>query len=615
MNVLFLAFANSRSSPLPTLSREDEGVFSALVHRALKGHFFIHRDSFTTVEKISEYLGKYSRQLSLFLYSGHAGGQAFQLDGEEANARGVALQLGQCAKEGNLRIVILNGCSTAGQVQELLDAGVPVVVATSAEVEDRSATEFSVRFFQCLSEKRLNIREAFEEALGPAQTATSHDIHVQSIPRGINLSDIAEKGRPLWGLYCKDPELLEVNPLPLRDSTVRRVDFEPNEKLTNVLFQTLLKSGCRDIRNLMEKEEEGEYVETGDKQTAIVNVLPFPVAINLQKLLCPVEQENEGFDKISRRRLEQIGTVFHTTMEFLSFIMLAQLWELKLEGIYGRIPRPLREMLLRYFNLPGTERLVFDFLPFMRSIQGFFDELKQGRDFVYFVEEFSKLKTLLQDGHPFHRVCAYLTHLQRQCVGQNIAEADVPDMCEEAENSLCDFFAQLGFLHQYILTSVQNIDIQKYRHHREPTFKHEMIKLMRAFGKPEQNFYLLPNFLDNRGVVLIKGRVKVVHHGKKQFKPIGEEEKIHFLNLSPFVIDRNAFEEGTDLSNLLFFEQFLRNERKFIYKNVKRPTSQPDRLEFGMDGPFEAVYEQLDAFRAMILNENNEKVLNGNGHG
>ncbi len=123
MDIIFLAYANSSTSPLPTLSREDDGVFSVLVNRQLKGHFLLHRDSFTTLEKINEYLGKYGERLALFSFSGHADGATLHLGDGSANARGIAHQLGASARAGKLKLVILNGCSTAGKVKALLEAG------------------------------------------------------------------------------------------------------------------------------------------------------------------------------------------------------------------------------------------------------------------------------------------------------------------------------------------------------------------------------------------------------------------------------------------------------------------------------------------------------------
>ena len=598
MDVIFLAYANSRENPLPTLSREDEGVFSGLVNRALKGHFFIHRDSFSNLEKINTYLGKYRNRLALFLFSGHAGRDRLHLEGGAANAKGVAHQLGESARNGKLRIVILNGCSTAGQVKGLLDAGVPVVIATSAPVGDQSATAFSIRFFNNLSVKRMTTREAFEDALGPAQTATERDLGLADIPRNLALREEQPADTPLWGLYCQDPQLLDTNPLPYRSTAAKSAGFEPNEKLTETLYDTLLKAECRDIQRLAEKEEEGEYVEVGDKQTAIVNVLPFPVGIHLQKLLCPVEDEAEGFDKVNLRRLEQMARVYYMTTEMATYILLAQLWELKMKEKITAVPQEVLALVRDFFYLSPQERAVFDFLPFIRALVNYFETLPSGETPVYFVEELSRLEDIVRENHPFTLACNYLSNLRRQVLTKNIDEGDVPEMCEEAEYSLCAFFTELGFLHRYTLASIQNIDIQKYRHQVKPVFSHEMIKLMRAFGKPEQNYYLLDNFLDNRGVALLKGKVKVLNARKKQF---GSEE-LDFLNLSPFIIDHNAFEANTDLSDLMCFDHF-RGDGDYSFRNVKRPDSRFDQLEVEADGPFDVVHLQLAAFRQMILNE------------
>lgn len=601
MKVIYLAFANDQLAPLPTLQREDDGVFSALVNRALKGHFFIHRESYTTREKINQYLGKYGEDLAVFLYSGHAGKHSLLLDGEEANAKGITHQLSYCARKGELKLVLLNGCSTAGQVEALLNAGVPAVVATHAPVGDFSATEFSLRFFQCLSEKRLSIRQAFEEALGPAQTATDQDLGINGKEaRSVGFRKSQHDNQPLWELFYNFPEAVDINPLPLAAASGRNASFVPNEQLTRTLYDTLYEAGNRDIRNLREKEEDGEYVEVGDKQTAIVNVLPYPVAIHLQKLLCPVEQENEGWDKVSLRRLEQAALVFHTALEFMAFVMISELWGLRLKGLFSELPAPLAKQLYGFFHLPPEERKAYAYLPLIRAIRVFLESLGGKEGFELFVEELTLLKTLAEEGHPFAGACGYLTNLRRQAVAGNIMEQDIPDMCEEAEDMLCQFFAPLGFLHHYILTSIQNIDIQKYRHNMEAVFSHEVVRLMRAFGKPEQQHYLSSRFFDNRGVVLIKGKAQVINQAKKLF----QGEGLHFLNLSPFVIDRNAFESNTDLSNLLFYNDYRNRDNCYSFLNVKRPESVKDSLTICKEGPFEAVFQQLEAFRTMFLNEN-----------
>jgi len=444
----------------------------------------------------------------------------------------------------------------------------------------------------------MNIKEAFEEALGPAQTATSRDLGISSIPRGIYVREETLKNEPIWGLFTSNPAVLDTNPLPHSPAFEKKNDYLPNEKLTQVLFQTLLDNGCREIRNLKEMENDGEYVEIGDKQTAIVNVLPFPIAIHLQKLLCPVEQENEGFDKASKNRLEQCALVFQTTVELMVFILLAQLWELKLQKKIANLPVNLIETIRVYFYLSFSERISFNYLEFIRIILRYFDTIPNEK-ISYFISELDRLRTLIKESHEFSRACDFLNSLCRHIAEGQINDLEIQDMCEETESNLCTFFAELGFIHLYTLTSIQNIDVQKYRHQLSPIFSHEAVKLMRAFGKPEQNFYVLPTFMDNREVALLKGKIRMVNAQKKEFT--GEE--LTFLNLSPFVIDRNAFEKNTDLTNLMFFEQANPEKAIYIFKNVKRPENQVDKLEIRKEGPYEAIFLQLEAFRTMILNE------------
>lgn len=128
---------------------------------------------------------------------------------------------------------------------------------------------------------------------------------------------------------------------------------------------------------------------------------------------------------------------------------------------------------------------------------------------------------------------------------------------------------------------------------------------MRAVGKPDKIYYRWSSYLDNQGVILLKGDLKLVNARKRQFMA----NNLQFLNLSPFVIDRNAFELNTDLSDIMFFEQYREFDRVYRFKNVKRPNSLKDHLEVGMEDKYEAIRLEFNAFHVMILNEEmNENV-------
>jgi hypothetical protein len=73
------------------------------------------------------------------------------------------------AEQRGLKLVFLNGCSSRGHVQGLLDAGIPGVIATSQAIDDEVATELSARFYTALA-SGSSIRTAYAEASAAVQT-------------------------------------------------------------------------------------------------------------------------------------------------------------------------------------------------------------------------------------------------------------------------------------------------------------------------------------------------------------------------------------------------------------------------------------------------------------
>jgi hypothetical protein len=201
MEHIFLAYANSEQSPLATLREEDAAVNKTLANRAGAGHFLIRRESFATIPDIAYYLTKDQAELVLFSYSGHAGHSELLLGDGPANANGIAQMLGRCPK---LKLVLLNGCSTQGQVKALLDAGVPAVIATNAPVGDRAATQFAITFFQALSDHCRTIGQAFEDGIAAAQAQSASLLHAQTVRGMLKPAQAGqEASRALWRLHCR----------------------------------------------------------------------------------------------------------------------------------------------------------------------------------------------------------------------------------------------------------------------------------------------------------------------------------------------------------------------------------------------------------------------------
>jgi hypothetical protein len=144
--------------------------------------------------------------LHLFHYSGHAGPTGLQLnqDGQAMRisfAGGLARMAGMASK---LKLVFLNGCSTADQAAAFLDRGVPAVIATSKPLADQYAVEFARRFYDNFTRRgSLNtLQQAFDIALDAF--LEKHGEKANSLfdeqVRGIfNVSEEAD--RPLYELH------------------------------------------------------------------------------------------------------------------------------------------------------------------------------------------------------------------------------------------------------------------------------------------------------------------------------------------------------------------------------------------------------------------------------
>lgn len=126
------------------------------------------------------------------------------LDGEgeaAAHAEGVLALL---AKLPALRLVVLNGCSTAEQAAQLVEAGVPAVVGTEAAIADDAALLFSDWLYRALAHGAA-VRAAFEQARDAVLTHRGDDpgaLWRMARPRG-------EVGRGFpWALSLRpaDPE-------------------------------------------------------------------------------------------------------------------------------------------------------------------------------------------------------------------------------------------------------------------------------------------------------------------------------------------------------------------------------------------------------------------------
>ncbi|MEM9598452.1 MAG: CHAT domain-containing protein, partial [Acidobacteriota bacterium] len=243
--IVLLAFANDRNDRaryLRNLPEERRRVRAALEPALAAGLCDVVELAGATVGDLLDAFQDpaHRGRIALFHFGGHAGSAELLFESAEgtpaaAHAGGLASFLG--AVEG-LELVFLNGCSSDGQVEGLLGAGVSAVVATSQAIDDRLATELSARFYGALG-AGTTLTAAFEEAKAAVRTHVGDrpddayrsflpetaaverpwpwDLHLAegAAERAAQWSLGAAAGDPLYGLPPVADEGLPEAPYPL----------------------------------------------------------------------------------------------------------------------------------------------------------------------------------------------------------------------------------------------------------------------------------------------------------------------------------------------------------------------------------------------------------------
>jgi WD40 repeat protein len=176
--VIFFAFANDRADKTRTLrnlAQEKREVRQVMTSAEQAGLCEVVERSDAMVSEVLDVFqdARYRDRLAIFHFAGHAGSGVLLFESPEGAAR--LAHAGSFARflgtQRGLELVFLNGCSTHGQVQDLLAAGVPAVIATSESIPDAVATEISSRFYKALA-SGAPLRTAFTEAVAAVQTRT-----------------------------------------------------------------------------------------------------------------------------------------------------------------------------------------------------------------------------------------------------------------------------------------------------------------------------------------------------------------------------------------------------------------------------------------------------------
>ena len=376
--VILCAFANSHKDHLTELEKEKENIASVLVDKQVLGHVLFDND-IKTIKKLRDLLFIYRPQVMVLHYAGHANDQ--QIFMEDGAAYGVGL-LESIKLQTNLKLVFLNGCSTKGQVEKLLEAGVPAVVATSVKIGDTKARLFAENFYGNMA-KGLELAEAFNLASELITKNTNKPVREIDDPiRGLSyLIEPETPGDPDWGLYINkgkqevatwkfpDKSFYEVF---IRNEIHTSSSGSPGDNLLTAFYNVLM-TFSEELPKFTELEKkfggekwDKEKFDIREVKDAILNSLPSPIAEQLRKLLVPEDDEST-----SEARLRFLINTYTVMVDLLAFVMFSQLWEVLEEQKKSNticINGELKRLMNEFFDLGKLDRQGYDVVPLIGAI-------------------------------------------------------------------------------------------------------------------------------------------------------------------------------------------------------------------------------------------------------
>jgi hypothetical protein len=520
--VIILTFANQMDGYLPNLKKESAGLNAALSPLHDKQLLEVYREESATAATIYDALLRFRDRVAIFHYGGHADGARIYLEDGAGDVVGVSALLGQLP---SLQLVFLNGCGTLPQIENLFAQGVAAIIATAVPIDDSRAVLFSQRFYQALA-ANCNIETAFQSAVAFMQMQYGTDFspiickkgeypkfeNTQLMPWGLFYND-NEKGAAALKWNSPFQAAAKVN-APVVDSTYR-----VNSYLIGIIDSMI------DFDKELERQaydENGEMRDEREVLSLIIENLPWPIGVQVRLLATKDDQ----LDTPSISRIKQLVSTYVISLQFLYYVLLSQVWESKRKlnkaGVFGR-----------HLQINFLSANDFNFFDYGYYILDAAAELKAA-GVPLFLKEMDEFIQHLQEAGNELQLAHQLLHGLRLRINSGDTEslaANIYQTCADAEYSLAVLLDEIAFLVNYDLLTIRDIYVMNYRY-TETQYNHYIGKLnakvtdLTVGRSPKAKAF--SEFVNNASVVLTSNI----------------QDLSTYLNLSPFIIDKNAFGVG-----------------------------------------------------------------------
>ena len=277
-----------------------------------------------------------------------------------------------------------------------------------------------------------------------------------------------------------------------------------NEDLTLKVFTEMIKYRSSLAKYLPDKDE-GEEVDHRIIGDMVIKNFPWPVGVELRRLF------SGSMRQLGRLRLDQIFKTIERTVQFVSFVMVCQVWY-DVTNNKVILPDPVKKEFADRFQV----LTMGNFCWLIRALATAYDEQKVDWFLLEMNEQFDKKFFAALDFWVPER--NEIGHYQI-----NLDEGEIEKRCVEYEEKLTMILQRISFFAKYRLVSVRDIKVIKPRIH-EAKF-HHIIDLLNSSDSDFKGEEIdETKFSDSQSVLLMKSI--------KSFDD--------YLNLSPLIIDTNS---------------------------------------------------------------------------
>jgi hypothetical protein len=277
-----------------------------------------------------------------------------------------------------------------------------------------------------------------------------------------------------------------------------------NEDLILKVFAEMVKNRPSLSKYIPEKDEDEEidYRIIGD---LVIKNFPWPVGVELRRLF------SGSMRQLGRLRLDQIFKTIERTIQFVSFVMVCQVWY-DITSKKVSLPDQIKSEFASRFQV----MTMGNFCWLIRTLATSYTE----QNIEWFLSEMNE-----QFDKKFFAALDFWVP-ERNDIGHyqiNLDEGEIEKRCVEYEEKLTMLLQRIAFFAKYRLVSVRDIKVIKPRIH-EATF-HHIVNLLNSSDSDFKGEEIdETKFSDSQSVLLMKSL--------KSFDD--------YLNLSPLIIDTNS---------------------------------------------------------------------------